>query len=126
VDLKDSLNQKQEIVLVSDPLLKEAATTQNKITNINEIIKNQQQLEGMMDYFLSTFPDKLKLTKLDLDETQINFEGLTDDPNVVKAYYNNLKKEGKFGTTQLLKLNKTQDGFSFNFVLGNYKMSKAS
>lgn len=121
VDLKDSLNQKQEIVMVSQPLLDEVKRVDLKVTNIKSLLAEQSTTQKMFEYFLNNFPQKFTLTKLSLDPKTINFEGITSDPTIVKVYFDRMRNEHKFVSVDLKKLAKTDNGYTFTFTLSNFK-----
>jgi len=60
IDLKDELQQKQEIVAVSGSLLKEAEIVDLKTKQIREILVNQALFAEPFTYFLDTFPNDKK------------------------------------------------------------------
>ena len=123
VDLKDTLNQKQEIVSVVSPLLKQADKVSKKITFVSRILQRQENVEGSTEYILSRFPEKLTLTKMVLTDTGVDFEGFTDDVEAVRLFYNKLKAEKQFKTIDLNNVSKIESGYKFSFRLRNFVRS---
>ncbi|NTU72626.1 PilN domain-containing protein [Candidatus Roizmanbacteria bacterium] len=120
VDLKDILNQKQEIVEVSQPLIKQVEGVDLKIKQASTVLKRQTTFQAMTSYFLNRFPEKLTLTKLKIDDKNIMFEGKTTDADSVRVFYYRLLKEKQFDVIELESLNKVESGYVFNFVLKNF------
>ncbi|MEO6508395.1 MAG: hypothetical protein ABIO02_00425 [Patescibacteria group bacterium] len=121
VDLKDSLRQKQEIVKVSSPLLKQGAVVDDKIRNIKTVITKQDIYNEMISYYLSVFPEKITATQLSLLQGEIYLEGTTNDVGIIQIFYNRLKKDNRFGQLELRNIQKTAAGYSFNLTLRTFK-----
>ena len=120
IDLKESLNQKQEIVKVSQPLVKEIKAVERKISEVNGISSKQQQFKDNFDYILEAFPEKITLSKMDANEKgEYELSGFTTDPAVIKAYYNRLKKDKRFTAIELKNLKRELQGFNFTISLSN-------
>ena len=64
VDLKDSLQQKEEIVNVSNSLLRDVKGIDIKSRNIKTVITQQDNFRAMTDYFLAGFPSAFFLNRL--------------------------------------------------------------
>ncbi len=122
VDLKDSLQQKEEIVNVSNSLLRDVKAIDIKSRNITTVITQQDNFKAMTDYFLSGFPSAFFLTKLEIFNNGIRFDGTTTNIAVVRAYYLHLKAEKKFKTITLDNLRKSEtSGYQFSFNLSNFQ-----
>lgn len=125
VDLKDALNQKQEIISVSQPLIKEVEAVEAKITTANKLITDQKKFSDQFDYFLSIFPEKLNLTKLAVtSDGEFEISGTTNDPASVKLFYERLKKDNKFAVVDVKSLKKDITGYVFIISLQTKKATK--
>ena len=120
VDLKDGLRNKQGIVKVSAPLLKQATVIDNKIQNISKVIVKQDKFNSMLAYYISDFPEKIKASKLTIGEDYIYIEGITSDIAVLKAYFNRLQKDSRFKKLDLKNINRTESGYSFLLELSKF------
>ncbi|MEI6532286.1 MAG: PilN domain-containing protein [Candidatus Roizmanbacteria bacterium] len=120
IDSKDTLSQKQEIVSVVGPLLKEVATVETKVKNIKEIITQQQYQRYMIDYVVSVFPSSLTLSSMNISKTAVTFEGFTNDVDMVKKFHSKLLKDKRFTSIQLVRLVKTEQYFQFMFKLSTF------
>ena len=61
VDLQDTIDQKKEIVLVSQPMIKLAKQNSFKLGQVEDIVKKQKNFLNSIDYVLSIFPEKFLL-----------------------------------------------------------------
>ncbi len=120
VDLKDKLKQKQDIVQVSSPLIKEGVIIDNKIKNVKDLLTKQKKFNDMLAYYLSVFPEEVVATSITIDDDQIILQGNTSDPTILQSYYNRLKKDQKFKDVQLRNLQKSDTGFTFSLSLKMY------
>ncbi len=123
VDLKESVDQKKEIVQVVLPLLQQADIIDQRSTEAKKIFKKQQQLTSMMQYFLSQFPSNITLVTLEINPNSLKATGNSFDARQLQAFYTVLKKDNKFTDIQLLNLRKTEIGYSFVLNLNNFKES---
>lgn len=125
VDLKDAFSQKQEIMAVSEPLIKEAAAVERKTSFVSTIVSGQQQLKESLVYLFSIFPKKLSLNRLSVSENgDYLLSGTTNDPNAVKLFFKRLNDDKLFTNVLLNHLTKEQFNFSFSFTLKDYKPKK--
>lgn len=121
IDLKDELKQKQEIVQVSDPLLKEAKAADIKTREIKAILTEQEQNKKMFQYFLSIFPQELFLEHLEIKKNSMEFTTTSANPDIVKVFYQKLKKDNMFKKIELGSIRRSENGFYCPFKLLDYK-----
>lgn len=117
VDLKDSIKQKSEIVAVSDGLLKDLKNIDLKMRSVGTLLADQNRLQQMYSYFLSTFPSELFLTKLEMTDKSVTLEGYTDNIDIVRIYNNRLSKDKRFKEVQLVSLKRSEINYTFNIAL---------
>ncbi len=120
IDLKEELNQKKEIVAISQPLLSEAKQIDTSMKHIGEIIKRQTLSDKMLLYFLSTFPKQLKAQRLVLNQNSIILEVATRDPQIIKRYYDRLTTERIFKKITLSGVRKIDYNFYSQFSLSEF------
>lgn len=124
VDIKEGLNQKQEIIKISEPLVKEVHTIESRGEQINALLGEQKKFKDTFAYILSVFPEKILLSKFIMDNTvAIHLDGTSGDPETVRIFYNRLKKDNKFKTVQLQYLKRIPGGYSFAMSL-SYSVPK--
>lgn len=125
VDLRDSIKQKSEIITVSSSLLKEMKTIDTKMQSISIAVENQNQLQEMYAYFLSSFPADLYLTKMELKSNGITIEGYTQNINTVKVYHSRLTRDNKFLEIKLDTIKKEDVNYIFTFSLRKFDGTKS-
>lgn len=123
VDLKESVDQKKEIVQVVLPLLQQAEIIDQRSSEAKKIFQKQQKLNSMIQYFLSQFPSNIQLINLEINPNSLKATGNSFDARQLQAFYTILKKDNKFTDIQLLNLRKTEIGYSFVLSLNNFKES---
>jgi len=122
IDLRDELKQKEEIVLVSSPLLDEAKQVDIKTREIKEILGRQDSFSQMFSYFLQIFPSKMNVTKIEIVENGIVFEGITTDPQIIKTFWDRLKADALFQNIELGSIRRVETHFYAPFKLGGFAM----
>jgi len=120
IDLRESVDQKKEIVEIVLPLLQEASKIDQKSKEINIVLKKQQTFDGMIKYLLSVFPETISLTSLDLTEDSLKITGLASNSKHLQAFFNRLKKENRFSSIEFNSIKKTDSGYLFIMVLNKY------
>jgi len=123
VDLKDALNQKQEIVTVSKPLLKQAEAVERTINYVDKTARDQETQRAMLNYFVSRFPESMTVSRMIIEDNNLNVELISKDALIIKLFTDKLNRESRFALVQLRKVQKTEGGYSTNFVLTNFHQS---
>lgn len=121
IDLKDEINQKNEIIKTARPLIEEAKLIGKKTKSVENILINQQNLEEIFNYLTNIFPKSATLRKLDYKENGLEIEGFTMNVNDLKKFHKRLESENKFKTVQLKSLLKNKDRYVFNIFLTGYQ-----
>lgn len=120
IDLRDELKQKEEIVQVSDPLLKEAAGVDVKTREIKSILLRQDSFQQMYAYFLSVFPSDMSISRLQIKEDSLEFEATTTQPAIIKIFLDKLRADKAFQKIELGSIRREEDGFRCPFKLVGY------
>lgn len=121
VDFQESVEQKKEIIEVTQPLFVEAKTTDFQIKEVRRIIERQNNFLSVIDYLSTTFPEKLYLTKLTITNDSMKLEGYGDNGLLVQGFYQRLKSDKRFATVTLKSLKKIDLGLSFEIELSKLK-----
>ncbi|KKQ02187.1 MAG: hypothetical protein US11_C0001G0146 [Candidatus Roizmanbacteria bacterium GW2011_GWA2_36_23] len=121
IDLKESVEQKKEIIQVVLPLLKEAETIDKRSIEANKIVKDQAHVNAMVQYFLSVFPQETTLVSLDMENDLIKAKGNTFNPKYFESFYKLLQREQKFEMVNLEEMQKSSKGYFFTLVLSKFK-----
>lgn len=122
IDLKDELQQKQEIVAVSEPLLKEAEIVDIKTKQTREILVDQARFAESFTYFLDTFPQKINLKRLDVVGDVYKFDASGIDPEIIRAYFTRLKQEKRFKKVLIGSIRRTGVDFVVPFTLADFQL----
>ena len=120
IDLKDSIKQKNEIIVVSNALLKDMKTIDIKMRSIAQALDKQNNLEKMYAYFFSTFPADLYLTKLEMNNDEITVIGYTSNITTVKLYHSRLTRDKMFKEVKLDTIKKEDLNYIFTFSLKKF------
>lgn len=121
VDLQETVNQKKEIIQVSQPLIKEAKKEASRLNQLESIITKQQTFLEETDYLLALFPENFFLNKMQVSKDTIFMDGYTQDPQSIKKFLYRLKKEAKFKKVELKNIKKIDLGLEFSLELSKYK-----
>lgn len=121
IDLQDSIEQKQEIIQIVKPLLAEANKIDQQVQAVKTVTADQEALAKSIGYLLSVFPKDLSLTKLTVENSVFNLEGITLNPKLLQQFYIRLKKDNKFSTVTLDNIKREEAKYVFNFQLSGYK-----
>ncbi len=121
VDLKESVDQKKEIVQVVVPLLQQAETIDQRSNEAQKIFKEQDNFGKMVHYFLSQFPASITLTRLEITNDSINAMGSSFNPQDLQSFYSLLKQDNKFNKIEFPSLRKTDTGYTFQLNLIKFK-----
>lgn len=124
IDLKDELTQKQEIVAVSNPLLKQAEIVDLKTKQIREVLINQAQFSESFTYFLDTFPLHLTIKRLDIRGGVYKFDAITTNPETIRSYLARLKQEKRFKEITLGSIKRDGIEFFVPFILSDFQLYK--
>ena len=95
IDLKERVNQKKEIAQIVLPLLNEAVKIDKKALIIEKTIAKQKNFSTMLEYFISSFPETITLTNMEIKDESIKVTGDANDPKHLQAFYLLLKKRQK-------------------------------
>ena len=121
VDLKEAVGQKKEIIEIVLPLLTEASRIDQKQSEINNIIKDQEKFKAMLGYFLSLFPETITLSNLDIGGESMKVTGNALDSRPLQAFFELMRRDGNFKTVAFQTINKTDVGYNFVLNLEEWK-----
>ncbi len=121
IDLKDSIDQKKEIVSVVKPILAETEKIKTREDTIRSILKDQDAFSNSLNYVFSLFPETATLTQVQAEEDSLLFIGVASNPQHLQAFYKRLKEEKKFAQTSLTDIKRVETGYNFTLNLGGFK-----
>lgn len=120
IDLKESVDQKKEIVQVVLPLLKEAESISQRTIESQKIITSQKNFYNMLQYYLAQFPATIILSSMEMGPDSIKATGIALNSKDLQAFNAILKQEKHFGQVNLENIKKKDQGYLFNLILGKY------
>lgn len=124
IDLKDSLDQKKEIVEAVKPLLDEAEKVNNQSVAIRKVTSEQDYQLAALNYILSVFPESVVLTTLDISESTYTLKGTSIDPRQLQLFNARLQKDKKFKSVSLSNIRRVDEGYVFDLALDTFLMEK--
>ncbi len=124
IDLKDSLQQKREIIEAVQPLLQEAEKVNDQTIAIRKIVHEQSVQTSAIQYLLSTFPQAATLEKLVINENSFDLVGTTIDSRELQLFYARLQQDKRFQTVNLSNIKRGESGYSFTMTLENFNTGK--
>lgn len=124
IDLKDSLDQKKEIVEAVKPLLDEAEKVNNQSVAIRKVTSKQEYQLATINYILSVFPDSVVLTTLEISESTYTLKGTSTDPRQLQLFNAKLQNDKKFKSVTLSNIRRVDEGYVFDLVLDTFIMQK--
>ncbi len=121
IDLKETIDQKKEIVKTVSPLIAEVKKVDSQVTEIKKIIVQQDSQQKLLNYLLSQFPASANLSQLLLDSDKLSLIGSSTNAKDIQLFYNRLKKDGKFASVNLANIQKSDLGYLFTLEAGGFK-----
>jgi len=120
IDLKDSLNQKKEIVEAVTPLLQMAERVNDQTVALRKITTEQDMQLSALNYILSVFPESIVLTTLNISEATYTLKGTSTDPRQLQLFYSRLLADQRFKLVSLSNIIRTNEGYVFDLVLETF------
>ncbi len=121
IDLSELVDQRKEIVSVSQPLIKEARAANFTIEQSRGILDKQNEFSSLFTYLFSRFPNDLTLKQFEINSSTATLTGVTQNIDILKSFYFRLKKEAKFKSVVLKNISKKEAGLEFSFDLSDYR-----
>lgn len=120
IDLKESVNQKKEIIEIVLPIIQEASRIDKKSKEINMVLKKQETFNSMIKYLMSVFPATITLSDFESTEDSLKITGIASDAKHLQGFFNLLKKDKKFSNVEFNNIKKTDTGYIFIMFLNKY------
>ncbi len=117
IDLKESIDQKIEIMKVTKPLITEATSIDNKIGEIKNILDGQNVFLKNISYVFSVIPQDIVLTRVEVEKNSIKLGGNSNTIAAIQRLNEKLKKDKMYKSISISELAKAQLGFTFLFIL---------
>lgn len=117
VDLKEAVDQKQEIVRVTFLLVEEAEAVEQRTSEAKRVLEKQGVFTDNLNYVFSTIPAGVVLNNFEASEKFIKLTGFTLDSGRVRFIYQKLKEEQQFKEVILNQIVKSNLGFEFSITI---------
>lgn len=124
IDLQEAVDQKKEIIQISQPLIKEVKKEAFKLDQANSIIAKQLTFLESFDYLLSLFPESFFLNSIRVSNDTIIMVGVTQDSQLVNKFLNRLKKDARFKSIELTNIKRGDQGLEFSFEFRKFKTTQ--
>lgn len=113
IDLKEKVQQKQEIFKITQPLLDEAALINKESTFIQDVLAKQNSFNGQTKTIFSNIPTEMILVNVVVDEKKISVEGISQSSARIKQLTELLKNSKAFKDVQISRVEKSEFGYQF-------------
>lgn len=117
VDLKEKVNQKQEIIKITAPIVVEAAQISGKMSYIQKQITTQDLFLARITTVFSTIPKEISLFDFEVTEKHVLLKGKSITIEAVRYIHAVLQKKPGFKKVRIDTVVKDQMGFIFSMVI---------
>ncbi len=117
VDLKERVNQKQEIIKLTRPIEVEAVEVSEKMEYVKKQLTMQSAFQERLDVIFSIVPKEIILFDFNVVEKNISFKGRSTTIDAIKYLNSTLQKKKIFKAVRIDTVVKGKDGFVFSMVI---------
>lgn len=117
IDLKESIQQKEEIFKVMKPLIAEVNAAEQSIQNVKKVLGEQSAFLNHIDYFFSVIPSEVVLDKFEIDSTTVLLSGKANNLSVIKTLTAKLRRDKRYKNVVISQVTRAEDGFSFAITI---------
>lgn len=116
IDLKESFQQKQQILTITLPLIQEAQAVGANIKNVNRLLNYQDDFFSRFDFALGVVPQDIKLSYFQMDDISLEIRGDAGSINSIRSLNKRLQEKKEFTSSQIRSVDKTIQG-EYSFVI---------
>lgn len=113
IDLKESIEQKQEILKVTRSLVDDAANLSRKVEKAKQILASQDKFLQDKRTIFSIIPQEIILNKFIMEDKRVQVSGLSNSIAMIKSFSDKLKANRQFKTITIESVTKSSQGFEF-------------
>ncbi len=121
IDLKDSIEQKKEIINVVSPIIEEAGKIDRQVGLIKNITNVQSAFVDQLQYIFSIFPQTVLATEINVNKDQIKILGNSNNLKDLQLFYLKLKQDNKFSSVNLEDIRRDPSGYGFTLDIKGFK-----
>lgn len=120
VDLKDTLSQKQSIVVSTEQLMGRVDEIDAKSKNIQTILDDQDLFRERYTYVIETLDPSIIVDDISLNVDGVDIKGSSVRVEPIRSYYERLLEEKKFNVIDLSSIERTADSYVFSMRLAEF------
>lgn len=109
IDLKEKVNQLQEIMKISTPLIESANTLQTKLTYSKTVLQAQNRFNNIIKPILNAAPEPVTIDEIDFSEKSLNFKGHSADFQAIRFLDDEIKKNLHLKNLSLTAVDRDHD-----------------
>lgn len=121
VDLKDTLSQKSSIVESTSLLMGRIEEIDKKMKTIESVLADQETFKDRYTYVITKLPPEIRIESLSISDEGIDIQGVSEQADSIKVFYDDLEKGNRFGVTNLSAIEKKDNVFSFKLRLDDFR-----
>lgn len=121
IDLKESINQQEEVLKAVKPILDETQRVDLKLKESKKIIEAQDVFLYQLTYLIPKFPETIFLNNLSLTKDSAQMQGRILNPNHLQSFFNKIKSEKKYAEATLGQIQRDDTGYTFTMTLKGFK-----
>lgn len=116
IDLKESIDQKNQIILAAMPMIGTSTHLSSKIDELNRLIDQTNRQHTLLTRIFSNVPSTLILKRVSLGPKGATVDGNTLEASDVKRFQVRLQKQN-IGIVQIEKIQKDRDQYLFTLTV---------
>lgn len=117
VDLRENVNQKQEIIRATLPIVAEAKEVETRADEIKKILNQGDKFGANLNYVFSVIPVGVTIDIYNINEKTISFSGESVDIRTIQLFDSKLKSDNRFKSILISFVSKTITGYEFAMQL---------
>lgn len=109
LDLKKENKHKQQILLITYPLIIQASELEVKTKKIRQILNNQEKITDRFKYITSISPQDIIFDSLSVNDQSLSISGIAVTPQSLLAMKKQLKESQKFQIVSITTLTRLEN-----------------
>lgn len=116
IDLKESIDQKNQIILAAVPMIESSAHLSQKIEQLNGLVDQSARQYALLSNVLKNIPETITLDNITITEKGLSLLGNTFETTDIKRLQTRLQKK-KLGTVTIERILKEKNIYSFELSI---------
>ncbi|HLL61274.1 MAG TPA: PilN domain-containing protein [Candidatus Nitrosocosmicus sp.] len=113
IDLKESVEQKEEIFKITQPLIDDARYIEKRSTFISKVLADQTNFYEDSQFIFSNIPTEIILDSFDINSESIKLTGVSNSINRIRHLSERISKGKQYRDVKISKVEKEITGYSF-------------